>query len=109
MDPADALLLDCIVFVACGSGGLTLGVLLAHAVPARYVAELLPPKPPEYLRWPHLFPEAPAEDQGPRAWPQVDHPPPGEDLGPLGVLVGGLVLLGILGALASSSRRRPEQ
>lgn len=110
MDSADAFFFDCIVFAACGGGGLALGVALAHRVPRRFVADLWPPDPPEFLGWRHLLPtpSLPPEELEPGAWPPAHGAAPPGPPDPLGLLLGGLVLLGFLGAVCGGARKEPE-
>lgn len=98
MDPANAMLLDCVLFVACGSGGLVLGVVLAHGVPDRYVANLWPASPPKFYDWAPPVPELPPPAGAPTT-------PVDEGAQALVMLLGGIVLLSLLGAALGATRR----
>lgn len=108
MDPVDPLLLDCIVFVACGTGGLILGVVFAHAIPRRCVAQLWPAEPSP-IPWRNFLPEPPHADEHAARWPPAKLPDDGGGVAPLlGLLLGGFVLVGLLGALSAAARREPK-
>lgn len=89
------------LLVAVAWGGLMVGGALSCLVPVRYIRSLWPATVrPVSVPPPPIVPEI--------ALPPVHPPAAGEPIGTLGVLLGGIVLLGILGALGRDARKDSE-